>query len=146
MKLARGATIAVDKVYIQQTNIMKFSFYEGRNVILFASFLTSLLFILVSPYFGSLVFLFDLNNHGVLFVSTLTEDRALIESDYYYNKSRDSSVDTTTGYLLEGRGSIPDRSKIFSLIYNFQTGTGTHLACYPVGPDGSFPGGKAARA
>jgi hypothetical protein len=94
---------------------------------------------LISSCSGPLVFFFDLNNPGVPFVSTFTEDRALIESDYYYNRSWDSSVNIKTGYGLEGRGSIPDRSKIFSIIHSVQTGTVAHPACYPVGPGGRIP-------
>jgi hypothetical protein len=108
---------------------MKFSLHEERNVIhasLFTSFLASVLFTLVSSCFGQLVILFDFHNH--------------------YNRSRDSSVDITTGYGLEGRGSILDRSKIFSVIHSVQTGTKTRPACYPVDPGDSFPGGKAAGA
>jgi hypothetical protein len=62
-------------------------------------------------------------------------------------RSRDSSVGTATR-LRAGRprsqGSIPDRGKTFSLLYNIQTGPGAHPASYPMGTGGSFARGKAA--
>jgi hypothetical protein len=42
-------------------------------------------------------------------------------------------------YGLDDRGSIPD----FSSSPCVQTGSGAHLASYPMGTGGPFPGGKA---
>jgi hypothetical protein len=40
----------------------------------------------------------------------------------FHIKIRDSSDGIVTGYELDGRGSIPDRSKRFSLLHTFRTG------------------------
>jgi hypothetical protein len=60
--------------------------------------------------------------------------------------SRDSSVGVVTGYELDGQGSIPGRGKDFSLLHNVKIGSGSYQASYPMGIEGSFPGGKAAGA
>jgi hypothetical protein len=57
-----------------------------------------------------------------------------------------SSVGIATDDGLDGRGSIPGKSKSFSLLPSFQTGCGAHPASYPLGSLGSFPEGKAAGA
>jgi hypothetical protein len=51
--------------------------------------------------------------------------------------SRDSPVGIAAGYGLEGRGSIPDRGKRFSL-HSVQTGSGAHPISYQMGV-GIFP-------
>jgi hypothetical protein len=59
---------------------------------------------------------------------------------------RDSSVGIALGYGLEYRGSrvrFPAGVGNFSLYHCVQNGTGAHLASYPMGARGSFPGGKA---
>jgi hypothetical protein len=61
--------------------------------------------------------------------------------------SRDSSVDTATGYGMEDRGfgvRVPEGSRIFST--SSRLALGVHPTSYPMGTGGSFPGGKAARA
>jgi hypothetical protein len=41
-------------------------------------------------------------------------------------------------YGLDDRSSIPNQGRNFSLLYRFQTGSGTHPALYPMGT-GFFP-------
>jgi hypothetical protein len=53
------------------------------------------------------------------------------------SRSPDSSVDTVTGFGLDGRGSIPGMG-YFSLLHSVQTGSGTHPAYR--GGGGSFSG------
>jgi hypothetical protein len=63
------------------------------------------------------------------------------------SKSRDSSVGIALGYGLDDRGSrvrFPEGAGNFFLHYRVQNGSGAHLASYPMGTRGSFPGGKAA--
>jgi hypothetical protein len=57
-----------------------------------------------------------------------------------------SSVGTATGYLLDCRGSIPDRSENLSLLCRVRTGSGAYPISYPMGTEAFFPGGKAAGA
>jgi hypothetical protein len=52
-------------------------------------------------------------------------------------RSRESSVGTSTGYRLDGPGSIPSMGKIF-LYYSVQTGSGAHPASYPMRLGGDF--------
>jgi hypothetical protein len=59
--------------------------------------------------------------------------------------AEDSSVGIAMGYGLNGRGSIPDRGKVFSS-HNVQTGPGTHPPSYTMGTGGFLPGGKATGA
>jgi hypothetical protein len=64
-------------------------------------------------------------------------------------KSRDTSVGIALGYGLDDRGSrvrFPPGAGDFSLVHRVQNGSGAHLASYPMGTRGSFPGGKAAGA
>jgi hypothetical protein len=59
--------------------------------------------------------------------------------------SRDSVVGIATGYELDDRGvgvRVPVGQE-FS-VHSVQTGSGAHLASYPMGTGDSFPGGKAA--
>jgi hypothetical protein len=59
----------------------------------------------------------------------------------------DSSVGTALGYGLDDRGSrvrLPAGAWNISLHHRVQNGSGAHLAPYPMGTRGSFPGGKAA--
>jgi hypothetical protein len=51
----------------------------------------------------------------------------------------------TTGYGLEGPGSIPGRQDLF-LLHIVRTGSEAHPASYPVGTGGDFPGGRVAGA
>jgi hypothetical protein len=60
--------------------------------------------------------------------------------------SRDSSVDLATSYGLNGRDSIPGKSRGFLLLHSVQTGSGVHSTSYPMGKGGSFPEDKAAGA
>jgi hypothetical protein len=65
------------------------------------------------------------------------------------DNSRDSSVGIALGYGLDERGSrvrFPAGAENFSLHHRVQNGSGAHLASYPMGTKGSFPGGKAAGA
>jgi hypothetical protein len=58
-------------------------------------------------------------------------------------RSRDSSVGRATGWMAWVRfTAVQD----FPLLHSVQTGSGAHLASYPMGTRGSFPGGKAAGA
>jgi hypothetical protein len=60
-----------------------------------------------------------------------------------------STVDIATGYGLDD-GMFGVRFQVeagnFSLRHHFQTGSAAHLASYPVGTRGSFPGSKATDA
>jgi hypothetical protein len=47
--------------------------------------------------------------------------------------SRDRSVRISTGYEMDGRGSIPGKTRDFTLLYSVQTGSGAHQASYPMG-------------
>jgi hypothetical protein len=64
-------------------------------------------------------------------------------------RSHDSSVGIALGYGLDDRGSrfrFPAGAGNFSLHHRVHNGSGAHLASYPMGTGGSFPGGKAAGA
>jgi hypothetical protein len=64
-------------------------------------------------------------------------------------KSRNSSVGIATDYELDDRVigvGILAGAGIFSLLHRVQNGSGAHIASYPVGTGGSFPGGKATGA
>jgi hypothetical protein len=43
-----------------------------------------------------------------------------------------------TGYGLDGQLSNPDSGKIFSVLQNVQTGSGSHPASYPMDSVGDF--------
>jgi hypothetical protein len=58
---------------------------------------------------------------------------------------RDSSVNMVTRLRAAGF-RFPAGTGNFSLHHRVQTGSGAHLASYPMGTGGSFPGGKTARA
>jgi hypothetical protein len=60
------------------------------------------------------------------------------------NFGRDSSVGITTGRTIQGL--IPGRGKKFSVLYSIHTGSGAHLAFYPMGTGTCIPGDKAAGA
>jgi hypothetical protein len=62
----------------------------------------------------------------------------------YMIVSRHSPVGIVTGYGLDGRGSIPGRDKIFSLLHIVQISSGAYTASYPKGTGGAFHGDKAA--
>jgi hypothetical protein len=49
-------------------------------------------------------------------------------------------------YKLDDRGWISCRRRYFSLRHRIQTGSGVHLASYPMGTGGYFPWSKVARA
>jgi hypothetical protein len=55
-----------------------------------------------------------------------------------------NSVGIALGYGLDGRGSICGGAGNFCLHHRVQTGSRAHLAYFPMGADGSFPGNKAA--
>jgi hypothetical protein len=64
-------------------------------------------------------------------------------------ESRDSSVGIALGFGLDNRGSrvrFLAGAVNFSLHHGVQNGSGAHLASYPMGIRGYFPGSKAARA
>jgi hypothetical protein len=64
-------------------------------------------------------------------------------------KSRDISVSMALGYGLDDRDSrvrFPAGAGNSSLHHRVQNGSGAHPASYPMGTNGSFPGGKAAGA
>jgi hypothetical protein len=58
------------------------------------------------------------------------------------SRSHDSSVDITTGYGLDGRGSIAGKGKT-SLLHSVQTDSGALPAWYQMGNGGTFPGSEA---
>jgi hypothetical protein len=60
--------------------------------------------------------------------------------------SRDTSVDTPTGYELEGRGSILGRGKTLFSIPQRPDRLWDPKNLYTMGTVGSFSGSKAARA
>jgi hypothetical protein len=63
--------------------------------------------------------------------------------------SRDSSVGIALVYELDYRGSrvrFPAGAGKFSLRHSVQNGSEVHIASYPMGIRGFFPGGKAAGA
>jgi hypothetical protein len=43
---------------------------------------------------------------------------------------------------MDGRGSIPGSGKRFSVVHSFQTGSGVHVASYPMSPWVLPPGVK----
>jgi hypothetical protein len=64
-------------------------------------------------------------------------------------ESRNSSVGIALGYGLDDRGfrvRFPAEAVNFSLHHRVQNGSGAHLAPYPMGTGGCFPGGKAPGA
>jgi hypothetical protein len=63
------------------------------------------------------------------------------------HRKKDSIVNIVTG-LRTGRSRVHiwAGSRDFSLLQNFQTGSGVHQAFFSVGDEGSFPRGNAARA
>jgi hypothetical protein len=61
--------------------------------------------------------------------------------DLFFNRIRDSSVRITTGYGIDGQGSILSRARFFH--HSVQTGSVAHPPPYPMGTAGSFsPGVK----
>jgi hypothetical protein len=61
--------------------------------------------------------------------------------------SRDTSVGIVIGYVLDDRMigvRFPAGAGNFSLRHHVKTGTGAHLAFYPMDTGDSFPGDKAA--
>jgi hypothetical protein len=66
----------------------------------------------------------------------------LLYAKYPVRSSRVSSVGIATCYRLDGRGSVPGRSKRLSLLHRVQTGSGAHPTSYPMGTKGIFSGDK----
>jgi hypothetical protein len=64
---------------------------------------------------------------------------------YQLKGSRDSSVDTVTGYGLYDRGSILRRQMIFSIFQGVHTDTGTHPSSYGMHIDSSFVWSKNSK-
>jgi len=62
-----------------------------------------------------------------------------------YQQSFYVAVSTRLPVRDKIRGSIPSRSKKFSVLHNVQTGSGAQPASHSVGTEGSCAGGKAAR-
>jgi hypothetical protein len=61
---------------------------------------------------------------------------------------RDSAVGIATGYGLNGRG-VGVRVQVvtrISPLHLVQAGSGAHPASYPMGTEGSFPGGNGYRS
>jgi hypothetical protein len=64
-------------------------------------------------------------------------------------KGRDSSVGIALDYGLDDQGSrvrFPAGAGNFSLHHCVKNGSRAYPASYPMGTEGSFPGGKAAGA
>jgi hypothetical protein len=59
--------------------------------------------------------------------------------NYFY-----SLVDIATSYGLDGRGSIPDRVRYYSILHSVDTSSGSHLVSYPVDTGHFFPRVKSA--
>jgi hypothetical protein len=78
----------------------------------------------------------------------INTDMSVLQVMTMYRKSRDSSVGIALGYRLDDWGSrvqFPVVAWNFFLHHCIQNGSRYHLASYPMGTRGSFPGGKAAR-
>jgi hypothetical protein len=60
--------------------------------------------------------------------------------------SRDSSVGIATGYGWTAGVRFLAERRDLSLLHSVQTGSGAHLASYPMDTWDSFPGGRAAGA
>jgi hypothetical protein len=60
--------------------------------------------------------------------------------------SQDSSVDVTTGYGLDGRGSIPGKVRHLFLLLMFQTGDEAQPTSNTLDTGRYFPGRKAVGA
>jgi hypothetical protein len=71
---------------------------------------------------------------------------ALVAFDCYYKESgtRSRYSDWLWARRPRGRSSNCRSVQDFSLLHVVQTGSGAHLASYPMSTWGSFPGGKAA--
>jgi hypothetical protein len=67
----------------------------------------------------------------------------LLISQFCLLRSWDSSAGIAMDYGLDVQRLIPDRGKIF-LLRSVHTGSGAYPVYYPVGTEGSFPGGKVA--
>jgi hypothetical protein len=75
--------------------------------------------------------------------------KIILKCNKQFFKSRDSSVGIALGYRLDDRGSrvrFPAGAGNFSVHHHIQNGSGAHLASYPMGTRGFFPGSKAAGA
>jgi hypothetical protein len=55
----------------------------------------------------------------------------------------ESSVGITTDYGVDGRASIPVKTRNCILLHSIQIGSGIQPASYPTGTAGSFLEGKA---
>jgi hypothetical protein len=65
------------------------------------------------------------------------------------HEKRDSSVGIALGYGPDDRSArvrFPAEAGNFSLHHRVQNVSGAHQASYPMGTEGSFPGGKATGA
>jgi hypothetical protein len=49
------------------------------------------------------------------------------------------SVAIATNYWLDGRSSVPDKGKRFSVFHSFQTGSGAHQASFKMGTGALSP-------
>jgi hypothetical protein len=68
---------------------------------------------------------------------------------YARNIFESRTIHKVLGYGLDDRGSrvrFPAGAGNFSLHHHVQNGSGAHLASYPMGTRGSFPGGNVAGA
>jgi hypothetical protein len=70
--------------------------------------------------------------------------RACIVIMLYLRVRWDSSVDIVTGCGLDGRGSVSNRGKRYSLFHSTLTSSGVHTVSYFMGTEGCFLGSKMA--
>jgi hypothetical protein len=83
-------------------------------------------------------------NVNIFIVEDSTVLGKTLSATYNNLRNHDSSVGTPMGYEMDGRGSIPGRSK--RLLHSVKTGSEAHPASYRMGTEDSFPGSKAAGA
>lgn len=79
----------------------------------------------------------------ILIVRLLLMQNSGFIRPYFTPLMQDSSVCTVctaTGYGLGGCGSLPGRTKEFSLLHSNQTGPGAHTATYPNETGDTAPG------
>jgi hypothetical protein len=82
----------------------------------------------------------------VVYLAMLYKLLKIFSIEFYERKNRDRAVCIATVYGLDRRG-VGVRLPLVARFFPFQVVqavSGAHLASYPRGTGGSFPGGKAA--